>query len=79
MHYLKKVLTDWRKNEGNRVLSVLQEHFAQTTLKNPTTTNKTNKKTTNKNKQKKKRGWGGGWGEGSVTGTRNERITHKTG
>lgn len=78
MHYLKKVLTDWRKNEGNRVLSVLQEHFAQTTLKNPTTTNKTNKKNNKQKQTKEKTGVGGG-GEGSATGTRNERITHKTG
>lgn len=64
MHYLKKVLTDWRKNEGNRVLSVLQEHFAQTTLKNTTTTNKTNKKNNKQKQTKEKTGEGGAWGGG---------------
>lgn len=67
MHYLKKVLTDWRKNEGNRVLSVLQEHFAQTTLKNPTTTNKTNKKNNKQKQTKEKTGVGGGGGGKEVS------------
>jgi len=55
----------------NRILSVLQEPFVQTTLKNKT----------KKNKQKKGRGVGGSRGEKrkGITGTRKERITQKSG